>query len=70
MHVRVHVSVLDCCACYAIDQNIARVFVTVPEKTDHFMQISDIDIVVPCYSALLTLHNGEVRITIAYIILE
>ena len=41
-----------------------------PEKTDHFMQISDIDIVVPCYSALLTLHNGDVRITIAYTILE
>ena len=44
--------------------------VTVSEKTDHLAQILDIEILVPSCSALLTLRNGEVRIAIAYTILE
>ena len=43
---------------------------TVSEKTDHFAQISDIEILVPRCSALFTLHNGEVRIAIAYTVLK
>ena len=44
--------------------------VTMPEKTDHFAQISDIEILVPHCSALFSLCNGEVRITIVYTVLE
>ena len=46
------------------------IYVTVPEKTDHFSQISDIDILVSRCSALFTLRNGEVRIAIVYTVIE
>ena len=39
-----------------------HVYVSVPEKTDHSVQILDIEISVPHCSALFTLHNDEVRI--------
>ena len=41
-----------------------HVYVTVSE------QISHIEIVVPCCSTLFTLRNGEVRIAIAYTVLD
>ena len=41
-------------------------FVTVAEKSDHLPQVSDIEILVP----LCTLCNNEVRIAIAYTVLE
>ena len=44
--------------------------VTVPEKTDHSVQISDVEILVPCCSALFTLSNSEVRTMIEYTFLE
>ena len=43
---------------------------TVSEKNDHLAQVSDIEILVPHCSALFTLSNGEVRIAIAYTVLE
>ena len=46
------------------------IYVTVAEKTDHLAQVSDIEILVPRCSTLCTLCNGEVRITIAYTVLE
>ena len=49
---------------------INYVYVTVPKKTDHFAQISDIEILVPHCSALFTPCNGEIRILIAYTVLE
>ena len=45
-------------------------YVIVSEKTDHLAQVSDIEILVPRCSALFTLRNGDVRITIAYTVLE
>ena len=36
-------------------------YVTVPEKTDHSVALSDIEIVVPSCSALFTVRNREVR---------
>ena len=39
--------------------NFCSIYVTVPEKTDHFAQISDIEILVPRSSALFTLRNSE-----------
>ena len=36
---------------------LRTVYVTMPEKTDHFAQISDMDILVPHCSALFTLHK-------------
>ena len=45
-------------------------FVTVSEKTDHLAQVTDIEILVPWCSALFTLRNGEVRMAIAYTVLE
>ena len=40
---------------------IKGVYVTVPEKTDHPAQISDVKILVPRCSTLFNLRNGEVR---------
>ena len=40
------------------------VYVTVPGKTDHFVIISDSEILVPRCSAHFALHNGTVRLTI------
>ena len=45
-------------------------YVTVLENTDHSAQISDVEILVPHCSTLFTLRKGEVRISIAYIILD
>ena len=45
-------------------------YLTVPGKTDHFVIISDFELLVPRCSALFTLCNGEVRIAIAYTVLE
>ena len=44
--------------------------VTVSEKTDHFTQISDVEMLVPRCSTLFTLYNGEVRIAIAYTVFK
>ena len=41
-----------------------------PEKTDHSVHISDIEILVPRCSTLFTSCKGDVRITIVYTILE
>ena len=38
----------------------------VPEKTDHFAQISHTEILVLRCCALFTLRNGEVRIAVAF----
>ena len=46
------------------------IIMTVSEKTDHLAQVSDFEILVPRCSTQFTLHNGEVRIAIAYIVLE
>ena len=43
---------------------------TVPEKTDHSAQISDIEILVPRCEALFTPHESEVRFAIAITALE
>ena len=39
--------------------------VTIFAKTDHSMQILDIELLVPRCSAVIALYNGEVRIVIA-----
>ena len=39
-------------------------------ETDHLAQVSDFEILVPHCSALFTLREGEVRIAIAYSVLE
>ena len=49
---------------------VINIYVTVPGKTDHFVIISDFEILVPRSSALFTLCNGEVRIAIAYTVLK
>ena len=54
MHVCVRVCVRECVHVHP--------YVTVSEKTDHLAQVSDFDI--------FTLCNGEVRIAVAYTVLE
>ena len=43
-----------------------NVYVTTPRKTDHFVIISDFEILVPHCSVHFALHNSVVRFVIAY----
>ena len=43
---------------------------TVPEKTDHFVIISDFETLVPRCSVQFALYNGAVRFAIAYTVRE
>ena len=66
---RIEIVHIKPCTC-THDCICTSVFVTVSEKTDHLVQVSDIEILVPCCSTLFTLCNGEVRIAIVYTVLE
>ena len=54
-----------CTTCRCVD-----VMVTALEKTNPSVESSDVEILVPSCCALFTLHNGKLRIVIAYTVLK